>query len=391
MRVEPFAIDLADPLETARGTITEREGFVVALDVDGITGVGEAAPLPGWTESLDSCEAALERAAEVIEAEPAPAAPSDLDRVALQPLEAAGAVREAVAGAPAARHAVATAVLDARSHAAMGPLYRLLERGYREDPDGSEASSDAAAPVPVNATIGDDPPEATAAEAADAVGWGFETVKLKVGARSVAADIERVAAVRERCPEVTLRADANGAWDPEQAERALDAFAEYGVSYVEQPFPVDATADGGTRRDLSVHAALRGGPVGVALDESLATGPDAVAAALEADAADTLVLKPMALGGPDRAVAAARRAQEAGVEPVITTTIDGALARATAVHVAAAVPDISACGLATADRLATDLLDTDPAPVVDGRVKLRPLLGVVGETHWHQPSDSTRG
>jgi L-alanine-DL-glutamate epimerase-like enolase superfamily enzyme len=282
-------------------------------------------------------------------------------------------------------------VLDARSHAAMGPLYRLLERGYRRDPDGSEASPDPAAPVPVNATVGDDPPEATAAAAADAVGRGFETVKLKVGARSVAADIERVAAVRERCPAVTLRADANGAWDSEAAERALDAFAEHGVAYVEQPLPVDTTADGGTRRDLGAHATLRGGPVGVALDESLAAGPDAVAAALEAGAADTLVLKPMALGGPDRAVAAARRARRAGVEPVVTTTIDGALARATAVHVAAAIPDITACGLATADRLATDLLDPDPAPVVGGRVKLHHLLGVVGETRWHQPPDSTRG
>jgi len=83
-------------------------------------------------------------------------------------------------------------------------------------------------------------------------------------------------------------------------------------------------------------------PVPIALDESLATrGLDAV---LDADAADAVVLKPMALGGPDRALAAARRAREAGVEPVVTTTIDAVVARTAAVHVAAAIPDVSPAG-----------------------------------------------
>ncbi|WP_276260729.1 mandelate racemase/muconate lactonizing enzyme family protein [Haloglomus litoreum] len=369
MRVDPFALDLASPLTTARGAITEREGFVVRLAVDGTAGVGEAAPLPGWTESLDDCRAALECVAEALDDGIDPDAVLDGD-----------GHRVDLGDAPAARHAVASAVLDARARTAGEPLYRVLAGEDDIHPDPVES-------VPVNATVGDGPPGETADAAADAVAAGFGTVKLKVGARAVAADTERVAAVRDRCPDVTLRADANGAWSADEAERALAAFAEHGVAYVEQPLPAAATdTDGadGPRDDLRAHAALRGRGVGVALDESLAVGADPVTAALDASAADALVLKPMALGGPDRALAAARAARAAGVEAVLTTTIDGALARATAVHAAAAVPAVPACGLATGDRLERDLLDADPAPVSDGRARVPEGPGVAGGTRWHR-------
>lgn len=359
MRTEPFALPLASPLETARGTITERDGFVVRLVVDGTAGVGEAAPLPGWTESLDACEAALDTVA-------AGDGPPSVDHRAL-------------VDAPAARHAVTSAVLDARAREADEPLYRMLAADGDRPPGTAPVTS-----VPVNATVGDGDPDETADTAAAAVADGFGTVKLKVGARAVAADAERVAAIRRRCPDVTLRADANGGWNPDEAERALAAFAAHDVAYVEQPLAADATTEGGTRRDLSAHAALRGAGVGIALDESLAVGEAPVTAALDADAADALVLKPMALGGPDRAVAAAREARAAGVEAVVTTTIDGALARATAVHAAAAIPDVSACGLATGDRLARDLLDADPAPVSAGHVRVPDGPGVAGATRWHR-------
>ena len=62
MNVERFSLSLSSPLSTAHGTIDAREGFVVGIEVDGTRGTGEATPLPGWTESLDDCADALERA-----------------------------------------------------------------------------------------------------------------------------------------------------------------------------------------------------------------------------------------------------------------------------------------------------------------------------------------
>lgn len=378
MRVEPFALELAEPLGTARGRITERAGFVVALDLDGVVGVGEAAPLPGWTESLNACEAALTEVAAGIDEGHEPGA-------YLSREDGDGSNGDALHDAPAARHAVATAVLDAGARRAEEPLHGRLAREY-----GARSAPAAVGTVPVNATVGDGPPAETAEAAAEAVEAGFGTVKLKIGARDAESDSERVAAVRDRCPSADLRADANGAWDEDTARRALAALAEDRVAYVEQPLPVDTTTDAeDRRRDLSAHASLRGGAVGIALDESLAAGGEGLApvhAALDAGAADAVVLKPMALGGPDRAVAAAVAARRAGVTPVVTTTIDGALARATAVHVAAAIPDVPACGLATGGRLAEDLLSTDPAPVASGAVRVPDGPGIAGGTRWHDPT-----
>jgi o-succinylbenzoate synthase len=308
MRVERFSLPLAHPLDTAAGSIERRDGFLLEVDIDGTEGLGEATPLAGWTESLSECAAAL--------------------RSVEDPLDALTSLESR----PAARHGVSLAVLDARARTAGEPLYRHL---------GGETRVES---VPVNATIGDGTPADTAAAARRAVAEGHPALKVKVGARSLAVDIERLEAVRESCPDVELRADANGAWDEATAERAFEAFEPLDVAFVEQPLPAD---------DLAGHAALRGGEVGVGLDEGLLE--HGLAAVLEADAADVVVCKPMALGGVDRARETALKARDAGVDPVVTTTIDGAVARAGAVHLAASIPDRRPCGLATGDLLAEDV------------------------------------
>jgi len=358
--LDPFALELASPLSTARGPIDRREGVLVRATVDGVRGVGEATPLPGWTEPLDDCLDALRSIRERDVAEAA-AALADLP----------------VGEYPAARHGLQLAIADARTRAAGAgvPLAaHLASRGGVDHPsadalDADEDRTDPSLPdvdastgstdvvpdrVPVNATVGDEDRDATVATVRDAVGAGYRAVKLKVGARGLDADVERLRAARGAVgPDVELRADANGAWDRETAAAAVDALAGV-VDYVEQPLTAD---------DLAGHADLRGRGVPIALDESLAGRSPA--AVLAADAADVLILKPMALGGVDRARAAASRAIEAGVAPVVTTTIDGAVARAGAVHLAASIPGVRPCGLATAGFLATDLL-ADPAPVADG-------------------------
>ena len=333
MRAEPFSLSLSRPLSTARGEISEREGFLVRVDHDGETGLGEATPLPGWTESLEECRAALE----------------DVDD------DAPALALAGMAVTPAARHGLELALFDAAARARGEPLYRYL---------GGETTVGG---VPVNATVGDGPPAETARAAREAAAAGYPAVKVKVGARSLETDLERLSAVREACPGVELRADANGAWDRATAREALPGLARLDVAYVEQPLAAP---------DLAGHADLRGGCVGIALDESLAEA--SVDEALAAGAADVLVLKPMALGGPGRARRAAVRARKVGVEPVVTTTIDGSLARAATVHVAASIPDVRACGLATASWLADDLTEADPAPVEDGRVRVPSEPGNVG-------------
>ncbi|RLM70884.1 o-succinylbenzoate synthase [Halorubrum sp. Atlit-8R] len=364
VRHRPFAIDLTRPLGTARGEISRREGFVVTVEretgEDGAVGLGEATPLPGWTESGEACKTALDGLGDRSEVE--------------SPAEALDA-----ASTPAARHGVSLAVADAAAR----------DRGRRLAVHLADAAGVGAAPadaVPVNATVGDGSPSETAADARRAVEAGFDCLKVKVGARDVDADVERVRAVREAVGDaVALRADANGAWDRETASRALDALAPFDLKYVEQPLPAD-DLDGlaalrrgdpsdGARSDDGARGDKGGGSVPIAADESVAArGIDAV---LDAGAADAVVLKPMALGGPDRGLAAALRARESGVDPVVTTTIDAVVARTAAVHVAAAVPDVSPCGLATASLLDDDLAP-DPCPVEGGRIAVPTGPGLAG-------------
>lgn len=315
MNIERFSLPLAEPLATAAGKITEREGFLVTV-ADSTVGVGEATPLPGWTESLDACRDAL-----------ATADPESVDDLP-----------------PAARHGVSLALLDAAARDAERPLYRHLGRDERVET------------IPVNATVGDADVETTVARVEAAAASGFPAVKLKVGARSLDVDVARVEAARDAAPDIELRLDANGAWARDTAVEAVEAVEPFDVAYVEQPLPAT---------ELDGHAALRGRGVGIALDEGLYE--HGIDAALDADAADTWVLKPMAMGGADVALDAAVLARGAGVDPVVTTTVDGAVARAAAVHVAAALPDVLPCGLATGDLL-TDDVAPDHAPVHDGRV-----------------------
>ncbi|QDX41237.1 mandelate racemase/muconate lactonizing enzyme family protein [Salarchaeum sp. JOR-1] len=321
--IEPFSLPLASPLDTAAGAITERQGFLLRTR----DGLGEATPLSGWTESREKCRDALETA-----------------DAALPDWQAA---LDACRGRPAARHAVALAHLDAASRAEREPLYRFLAD------DDSWVES-----VPVNATVGDDSVESTVASAREAVASGFDCVKVKVGARAVADDVERLRAVRAAVgADVELRADANAAWSADEANYAFDELAG-DVSYVEQPL---------AKSDLDGHAALREHDVGVALDETLTEY--GVREVLAADAADAVVLKPMALGGLDRAREVALTAREAGVAAVVTTTVDAVVARTAAVHLAASLPGAPACGLATASLLDADLAP-DPAPVGDGEVSV---------------------
>lgn len=334
--VREFSVRLAAPLETARGTIDARDGFLLRVETEKFSGIGEATPLVGWTESYEECREGLTRADSIA---------TELDwGIALGKLEA-----------PAARHGLSLALADGRANAANEPLYQSLA-----------AEDQTVHSVPVNATLGADEPTALANRARAAVTDGYSAVKIKVGTNGVEDDIERIRAVRNAVgDDVELRVDANGAWTHEQASRAIEGLAALDVAYVEQPLPT---------AELSSHASLRGKGVDIALDESLAT--HSVADIISADAADVIVLKPMVLGGPDRAIEAARACREADIDPVVSTTIDAVVARVGAVHVAAAIPDVRACGLATGERLATDLT-RDPAPVNEGEITV-PQTGGLG-------------
>jgi L-Ala-D/L-Glu epimerase len=311
LSVERRSVRLKTPLETAYGTVNERELLSVSLtDGDGVTGHGEAAPLEAYDGvGLERVERALERYAPVL----AGAAPG-LNGAQL--IEMCRRVEDL----PQALAAIDLALWDRAGRRAGKPVAALL-------------TDDPATTVAVNATLTAIDRAGVAEQAARAAGEGFTCVKVKVG---VGDDAGRVAAARAAMgPEVALRLDANGAWEVDEAVRAIDALAPVGLELVEEP-----THGLQAVREVRERVSTR-----VSIDETAGEH-----GALGAGVADAVCLKISRCGGIAGLIAAATLVRASGAEAYLASTLDGPLGVAAALHVAAALASrgpVPHCGLAT--------------------------------------------
>jgi len=140
--------------------------------------------------------------------------------------------------------------------------------------------------IPAGVSVGIQPDVGTlVSRVAAYVAEGYRRVKLKV---KPGWDLEPVAAVRERFPDLPLSVDANGAYRPEDAShlRELDRF---GLLMVEQPLPDD---------DLLGHARLAEVlRTPICLDESISS-PHRAWEAVELRACRIINVKQGRVGGP---------------------------------------------------------------------------------------------
>ncbi len=265
-----------------------RDGHWLTLtDGDGVEGTGDAAPFPGFG-SLDSTRVAgaLAHAVRVLPG---------------RSVAEARRLTDELRDVPEAAHALDLALLDLEA--------RCTARSIRELLDPRAATT-----VSTHTLVRD------AREARLAIDRGARVLKTK-------APIGVVAAIRAALgPDVRLRVDANGRWDPETARARVDRLAALGVEWVEQP--VAALCDLG---------ALRGRGVPIAADEVVSRAPtDAVL-----EAADVVIVKPMFVGGLRAALTLARAALHAGRVACITHALESRVGRMGAWHAAAALHEPS--------------------------------------------------
>ncbi len=314
LELAPVSLSLRRPMVTAHGSLLERAGLRVTLTAEGVTGRGEAFPLVDFgTESLEACTAAL--------------------KVARVPsFDAVEALQiQGLDGAPAARFAVECAALEWLALRRGVPVGRLLGVPHPV--------------VVVNALIDGDDAASLADAARRAVDAGFRTVKVKVAARSLTVDAQRLQAVRLAVgPHIAIRIDANGGWSEATARGVLRGLEPLSLELCEQPVnPRDVES----LRRLTAQV-----PVAIAADEVLAS-PAARERVLAADprpAAKILVLKPAVLGGLLPALALGRQAAQVGVRSYVTTLIDGPISRSAAAHMASVLPQIGfSHGLSTVE------------------------------------------
>lgn len=156
---------------------------------------------------------------------------------------------------------------------------------------------------------------------------GFRDLKLKVGADD---DHALLALSRETLgPDVSIRVDANCAWDAETALTKAEQFVAYGVELIEQPLPA-ADVDG-----LAWLTARS--PVPIAVDESLVSVADALRLA-QAAACHVFNIRISKCGGVRLAARIAEIARTYGIGAMLgaqvgETSILSAAGRQFATHV----------------------------------------------------------
>ena len=187
-----------------------RDTIHVRVASDGVTGVGEGAPIVRYHENAVDGVKAI---AEII---------PTLEGANLWQYEKLmERISRGMQGQFAAKAAMDVALMDWIGQKMNVPLYRLL---------GLDASD---APV-TTFSIGIDTPEITKQKVREAE--AFPVLKIKVGLDTDEATIEAVRSVTHK----PLRVDANEGWkDKEEAVRKINWLETQGVEFVEQPMPAE--------------------------------------------------------------------------------------------------------------------------------------------------------
>jgi o-succinylbenzoate synthase len=324
--VHEITIRLMRPLTTAVGSHDTLDGVIVSFDDGRDRGWGEATPVPGFgVHRAHAIAGHLETLA--------------LD-VALSPEDP-----EALLGAVTARFGDVAAARFAATGALLDLLARRSRRSLTEEV-AARLDVPYRRAVTSGALLSGDGPDEVGAAAQLAVAEGFDTVKMKVGTATLADDVSRVAAVRSAIgADVRLRLDANGAWDVEMTRTAVEALGPFDIDLLEEP-------TSGLRALEEVAALVE---VPVAVDESIEDLSDLRRAA---GAAPAVVVKPARLGGLVAVTRAALALRAPGTRVVVTSLLDGSVARATAAVVAAvAGAEGERHGLSTGRLLDTDVID----------------------------------
>lgn len=325
IQYHPYRLAFREPFQTSLGTLFHREGFVIEIgdreSDDGVQhiGLGEAAPLDGFgMESFAEAERIL------IEAQ------GSLINAEINNLNDIENLLTKYDRTPSAKHGIELGLLNLLSQDQGRSISQLLVDSF---------SGEIRNQVTVNAVIGAIAPDQAATKAKEYIEQGYRCLKIKVGTKGFEMDLRRVEAVRSQGGDrIQIRIDANQGWSVTDAIANLKKLEFLQIEYVEQPVAAANL--------LGMAEVRRSQLIPVAADESV-NNLAQLQQVINAQAADIIILKPMALGGLITANRAAAIAFKAGLDVVITTTIDGAIARQAAFDLAAALPIKRACGLAT--------------------------------------------
>lgn len=307
VRLGRISVPLRVPFKTALRSVDSVEDVVVEVHTDaGTIGYGEAPPTGVITGDTTGA---------IVGAVQDHIGRAILDRDVDDLEDLLQRVQQSIVHNTSAKAAVDMALWDLYGQLHHIPVYKLLG-GARKH-------------IVTDITISVNPPEEMARDARDAIGRGYDCLKVKVGANP-ALDVERLSAVRRAVgDDVCIRIDANQAWRPREAVRILNAMQEKGlaIEFVEQPVKAQ-DIDG--LRYVTEHS-----DVPVLADESVFSPEDAMRI-MQTRAADLINIKLMKCGGLTNALKIASAAEVYGVECMIGCMLEAKISVNAAVELACA-------------------------------------------------------
>lgn len=200
---------------------------------------------------------------------------------------------------------------------------------------------------------------------------GFHCIKLKIGGINFNDELELLHLIRDICPDVQLRLDANGAFTLDNALEKLDLLAKFDVHSIEQPI---RQGQWSAMSDI-----CRLSPIPIALDEELIgiNNPKMKAEMLDSVAPQYIILKPTLCGGFSGSDEWIRLAEDRGIGWWATSALESNIGlNAISQWVATYAPSIPQ-GLGTGQLYHNNI----PSPLeLKGE-----LLSYNPSTPWHIP------
>ena len=321
--IQEKLLHFKQPAGTSRGVYTTRRIWLLTVEHDGRTAIGECAPLPQLScDDIPDYEAVLRRFCDII--------------------EATGAIPyDEMRNYPSMLFGVETAL--AQLSRTDGLLY---DTPFSHGEEG----------IPINGLVWMGTHDEMLSRLKEKLALGFRCVKLKIGAIDFAKELDLIQHIRKHFSreEVELRVDANGGFTPDVALERLQELARYDIHSIEQPIMAHQWSEMAQLCQLS--------PLPIALDEELigVNSTDEKIRLLDTIKPQYIILKPSLHGG----VAGTREwialANERGIGSWITSALESNIGLNAIAQLAA---DIYSPKITMPQGLGTGMLFTDNIPM----------------------------
>ncbi|MFB6306776.1 MAG: enolase C-terminal domain-like protein, partial [Flavobacteriales bacterium] len=204
-----YELEFKTPVGTSRGEMSHRDSWFIFLwddeEKNPKPGIGECAPLPGLSKDK------------------IPSINKLLKKFQKSPEEKEKWLGSNTNKFPAVKAGIEMAYIDYE----MGGNRILFPSDFTERKDY----------IPINGLIWMGDPEFMREQIDEKLDQGFKCIKLKIGAKNFDEELKLIEYIRERYDqnEVSIRVDANGAYNINEAIEVTEQLAKYEVHSIEQP------------------------------------------------------------------------------------------------------------------------------------------------------------